>query len=80
MDSGVKDLKSIHIPLFQIDPSEALKRVQTALDFLWKDEVHSQHDKVAGDFDYEELTAALLCAEQALIDASFSEESEEDEG
>lgn len=73
----MKDLKRIHIPNFQIDPSEALKRVQAALDFLWKDDVRSMHDKVAGDFDYEELTAALLCAEQALIEEAFGENEED---
>lgn len=65
----MKDLNRSHIPLFHIDSSEALNRVRAALDFLWDDKTHSMHDKVAGDFDYEELTAALLYAEKALSEA-----------
>ena len=47
-------------------PDEALDRVRVALDFLWGDPERSIHDKVAGDFDYEELIAALLAAEAAI--------------
>ena len=72
----MKDIKSDQKILFQTKSSEALERVRVALDFLWKDKVHSIHDKVAGDFDYEELLAALLCAEQALTE--FENEPEED--
>ena len=62
----MKDLTKNQISLFQVDSSEALSRIQTALDFLWKDKTISIHDKVAGEFDYEELIAALLSAEAAL--------------
>ncbi|MEM7015303.1 MAG: hypothetical protein AAF585_27920 [Verrucomicrobiota bacterium] len=62
----MKDLKREHQSLFQPSPPDALKRVQVALDFLWADNQRSIHDKVAGDYDYEELIGALLCAESAL--------------
>lgn len=59
----MKDAKREHF--LQID-SNALERVQAALEFLWADKTRSIHDKIAGDFDYEELIAALLAAEVAL--------------
>ena len=72
----MKDLKPDQKSLFQTKSDQAIERVRVALDFLWKDKVHSIHDKVAGDFDYEELLAPLLCAEQAL--AEFENEPEAD--
>jgi hypothetical protein len=72
----MKDLKPEHKALFQTSSSDALERVRVALDFLWKDRVHSIHDKVAGDFDYEELIAALLCAEQALVEVENKPEED----
>jgi hypothetical protein len=72
----MKDLKRDQKILFQTKSSEALDRVRVALDFLWKDKKNSIHDKIAGDFDYEELLATLLCAEQAL--SEHDSESEDD--
>lgn len=69
----MKDLRAKDKSLFQIkagDAEEALLRVQSALSFLWEESERSMHDKVAGDFDYEELIAALLHAEAVLIDVN----------
>lgn len=55
---------------FHIDPNEALERVRVALGFLWAEKIRSSHDTIAGDFDYEELIAALLSAERGLADAA----------
>ena len=64
----MRDLSEQHTILFKINPDEAIDRVQVALDFLWRDKEKSIHDKVAGDFDYEELIAALLTAKAALLE------------
>jgi hypothetical protein len=70
----MKDLSEKHKSNFGVAASDALKRVRVALDFLWKDKKHSIHDKVAGDFSYEELLAALIAAEKALeLDESLIE-------
>lgn len=69
----MRDLREEHRALFRVNSWDALSRVKTALDFLWKENKKSMHDKVAGDFDYEELIAALLCAEEALSEARDQE-------
>lgn len=69
----MKDITKEQQSLFHVDASEALSRVRVALNFLWKDSRRSIHDKVAGDFDYEELIAALLSAEAALSDRGPAE-------
>jgi hypothetical protein len=75
----MKDITPQQKNLFQVNSAEALKRVQVALDFLWKDPKKSIHDKVAGDFDYEELLAALLSAKAALVEADeFAKAEDED--
>jgi hypothetical protein len=72
----MKDLKPEQKILFQTNSSEALDRVRSALKFLWSDKTHSIHDKVAADFDYEELIAALLCAEAALVESESESDDE----
>ena len=64
----MRDLSEDHAILFKIDTDHALDRVQVALDFLFRDTQRSIHDKVAGDFDYEELIAALLHAKAAMLE------------
>jgi hypothetical protein len=64
----MRDLNEQHTILFKINTDDALDRVQVALDFLFKDTQRSIHDKVADDFDYEELIAALLHAKAALLE------------
>lgn len=65
----MKDLSEADRSLFGTGSGDALERVRVAIGFLWADQKHSMHDKVAGDFDYEELMAALLAAEEELADA-----------
>lgn len=48
---------------------EALEKVETALNFLWADCTITLNDKVAGDYDYEELLGALLSAKGGLKEA-----------
>lgn len=68
----MKEISSNQEILFDLRSASidsALDRVNVALDFLWKDETRSIHDKVAGPFDYEELIAALLFAREGLKEA-----------
>ncbi len=76
----MKDITPEQQNLFDSNPADALSRVRVALEFLWRDPTRSIHDKVAGDFDYEELLGALLAAHRtqpgsawACIDFSDSE-------
>lgn len=46
--------------------TDALEAIRTGIHFLDKDKRHTIHDKVAGDWDYEELMGALLLAEQEI--------------
>ena len=50
-----------------ISVENTLDRVRVALDFLWKEKKKAGLDKVAGDFTYEELIAALLHAEKSEL-------------
>src|SRR5687767_2521019 len=72
----MKDARREHFPKFE--SSDALDRVQAALEALWEDTERSVHDKIAVDFDYEELIAALLSAEAALKEASTAADEEEE--
>lgn len=65
----MKDLTEDHKVLFgNVSVDNTLERVQVALDFLWKERHKSIHDKVAGDFDYEELIGVLLHAEKSELE------------
>ena len=73
----MKDLKREHQSLFRPESSDALERVRVALDFLWDDTQRSIHDKVAGDYDYEELIGTLLSAQAALTERSGSADDDD---
>lgn len=51
---------------FRRDPDEAAKLIDGALSFLWKENQLSIFDKVAGDYNFEELIAALICAKKKI--------------
>jgi hypothetical protein len=74
----MKNHKTFNPSLWQIDHSSTLDRINTALGFLADDNEHTIHDKVAGDFDYEELISALLHAKSYIEAAESSEEDFED--
>lgn len=73
----MKDLKKEHQSLFRADGADALKRVRAALEHLWDDTQRSIHDKIAGDYDYEELIGTLLCAQVALSEQSEPSNNED---
>jgi hypothetical protein len=49
-----------------MDSCSAGSYVDVALKFLWEDEERSIHDKVAGDYDYEELIGTLIAAKARI--------------
>ena len=64
----VRDLPPCCMDLFNVDPGAAATHVDVALKFLWEDAERSIHDKVAGDFDYEELIATLIAARARIAE------------
>ena len=62
----MRDLPSYCEELFGVDPCSAGDYVDVALKFLWEDEERSIHDKVAGDYDYEELIGTLIAAKDRI--------------
>jgi len=49
---------------------ETLPRIAAALAFIFGDSSRSIHDKVAGDYDFEELVGTLLSAEACILGLS----------
>ena len=65
----MKDCKREHFKALMVTGTTAaqcVKRLDVALEFIFNDPFLSIHDKVAGDFDFEELIAALLMAHDLL--------------
>jgi hypothetical protein len=69
LSGAMKDIKKQEFEALMVggeSAREAVARLDVALKFIFEDEVISMHDKVAGDFDFEELVAALILARDLL--------------
>ena len=75
----MKDVTREQASLFDLQNDEAYKRITVALDFLWEDNTKSIHDKMAGDFDYGELIATLLCAQSKITQLEEERDCLEDD-